>query len=102
MVPIRDPKLVGRKIDCPKCKYRFVVEKPGASEDDKEDEDDTPAPTKKVKKPSAAVKTDKPAAKGAPRRPASPRESPPRAAGTKTKRTKRKTNAEKEKRAASR
>ena len=31
MVPIRDPKLVGRKIDCPKCKYRFVVEDPGTS-----------------------------------------------------------------------
>jgi Protein of unknown function (DUF1559) len=31
MVPIRDPKLIGRKIDCPKCKYRFVVEDPGTS-----------------------------------------------------------------------
>jgi hypothetical protein len=29
MVPIRDPNLIGRKIDCPKCKYRFVVEDPG-------------------------------------------------------------------------
>src|SRR5262249_39712873 len=28
MVPIRDPKLVGKKIDCPKCKYRFIVENP--------------------------------------------------------------------------
>src|SRR5437899_2180141 len=28
MVPIRDPNLIGRKIDCPKCKYRFVVEEP--------------------------------------------------------------------------
>jgi hypothetical protein len=28
MVPIRDPNLVGKKIDCPKCKYRFVVEEP--------------------------------------------------------------------------
>jgi hypothetical protein len=27
-VPIKDPKLIGRKIDCPKCKYRFVVEEP--------------------------------------------------------------------------
>src|SRR5713101_6789407 len=27
-VPIRDPALIGRKIDCPKCKYRFVVEEP--------------------------------------------------------------------------
>ena len=36
-VPIRDANLVGRKIDCPKCKYRFVVEDPGAS-DEAEDE----------------------------------------------------------------
>ena len=64
MVPIRDPKLIGRKIDCPKCKYRFVVEKPGKAGDDEEAEDDTPAPTNKGAKPSAAVKADKPAAKG--------------------------------------
>src|SRR5437016_4664951 len=32
MVPIRDPSLVGRKIDCPKCKYRFVVEEPAAED----------------------------------------------------------------------
>jgi hypothetical protein len=35
-VPIRDPKLIGRKIDCPKCKYRFVVEEPPAEEDAKD------------------------------------------------------------------
>jgi hypothetical protein len=28
LVPIRDMTLIGRKIDCPKCKYRFVVEEP--------------------------------------------------------------------------
>ena len=33
-VPIRDPKLIGRKIDCPKCKYRFVVEEPEEAEAD--------------------------------------------------------------------
>jgi hypothetical protein len=27
-VPIKDRGLVGKKIDCPKCKYRFVVENP--------------------------------------------------------------------------
>src|SRR5947209_6303722 len=32
-VPIRDPKLIGRKIDCPKCKYRFVVEEPAGQAD---------------------------------------------------------------------
>ncbi len=34
LVPIRDPDLVGRKIDCPKCKYRFVVEDPAAADGD--------------------------------------------------------------------
>src|SRR5438045_1734084 len=34
MVPIRDPNLIGRKIDCPKCKYRFVVEEPADSTPD--------------------------------------------------------------------
>src|SRR6266436_763184 len=34
MVPIRDPKLIGRKIDCPKCKYRFVVEEPADESDE--------------------------------------------------------------------
>ena len=27
-VPIRDPKLIGKKVDCPECKFRFVVEAP--------------------------------------------------------------------------
>ena len=44
MVPIRDPNLVGKKIDCPKCKYRFVVEEP-------EGEEHRPA-----RKPKAAAK----------------------------------------------
>src|SRR5205814_1160576 len=48
MVPIRDPGLIGRKIDCPKCKYRFVVEEP---------EDSTPdeAPARPAKK-AAGIK----------------------------------------------
>ncbi len=59
MVPIRDPGLIGRKIDCPKCKYRFVVEKPKgkAKGDDDDSAGDTPAPTKKAKK-SEGVSTD--------------------------------------------
>ena len=28
MVLIKDGKLVGKKVDCPKCKFRFVVEEP--------------------------------------------------------------------------
>jgi hypothetical protein len=31
-VPIKDRKLIGRKIDCPKCKYRFVVADPDGEE----------------------------------------------------------------------
>src|SRR5262245_9749994 len=42
-VTIKDADLVGKKIDCPKCKYRFVVEEPG----------DASAPKKKVDKSSA-------------------------------------------------
>src|SRR5262249_59064945 len=56
MVPIRDPSLVGRKIDCPKCKYRFVVEEP------EPEEPDEAAPSKAGKKgakPGAAAKGDK-------------------------------------------
>jgi hypothetical protein len=34
MVPVRDPKLIGKKIDCPKCKYRFVVEDPMDGDDE--------------------------------------------------------------------
>jgi hypothetical protein len=34
MVPIKDSSLVGKKVDCPKCKYRFVVEDPGALEEE--------------------------------------------------------------------
>lgn len=33
-VPVRDRKLIGRKIDCPKCKYRFVVKDPEAEAED--------------------------------------------------------------------
>jgi hypothetical protein len=43
MVPIRDPKLIGRKIDCPKCKYRFVVEEP----DDAGEDEGRPAGARK-------------------------------------------------------
>ena len=54
MVPVRDESLIGRKIDCPKCKYRFVVEAPAEAEDDEE------APKIKAKpaakeKPAAAA-----------------------------------------------
>jgi hypothetical protein len=32
MVPIKDSSMIGKKVDCPKCKYRFVVEDPGSGD----------------------------------------------------------------------
>ncbi len=67
MVPIRDPALIGRKIECPKCKYRFLVEEPA----DEADGDEEPAKKGKgatavtAKKPGASGSKDKPALKGA-------------------------------------
>src|SRR5262249_18586212 len=55
MVPIKDSSLVGKKVDCPKCKYRFVVEDPGAVSDGGGDEE----PSSKVR-----TKTDESKAKG--------------------------------------
>ena len=43
-VTIKNPSLVGKKIDCPKCKYRFVVEAPA----DVEPEDDEVAADERV------------------------------------------------------
>ncbi len=61
MVPIRDPKLIGRKIDCPKCKYRFIVEEPADEAGDGEDE----GPAKKGKSSTAITSKKAAAAKGA-------------------------------------
>src|SRR5262245_30506483 len=33
MVPIKDPKLIGKKVECPNCKYRFTVEAPEEESD---------------------------------------------------------------------
>ena len=38
-VPVRDAALIGKKIDCPKCKYRFVVDDPSDDILDAGDED---------------------------------------------------------------
>jgi hypothetical protein len=47
MVPIKDTSLIGRKIDCPKCKYRFVVEEPADSTDSEEAIEEAPARKRK-------------------------------------------------------
>jgi hypothetical protein len=66
MVPIRDAGLVGRKIDCPKCKYRFLVEEPAAAEvepEEGEEYEEVPVDKKKAKadKGKTAIKAEKPA-----------------------------------------
>jgi uncharacterized protein (TIGR03067 family) len=61
MVPIRDPKLIGRKIDCPKCKYRFVVEEPAEEVDDVEEVAEAEAPAKKGKSGATDITDKKPA-----------------------------------------
>src|SRR5437762_9851649 len=66
MVPIRDPGLIGRKIDCPKCKYRFVVEEPPPDEE----EDEAPARKKGPAKPTAKGPSKVTAGKPGARRPA--------------------------------
>jgi hypothetical protein len=59
MVPIRDHGLIGRKIDCPKCKYRFVVEEP------EPEEDEAPAKAEKTKPTGATKGKPGPRGKGA-------------------------------------
>lgn len=64
MVPIKDPGLIGRKIDCPKCKYRFVVEEPAETEEDEVEEVEEVG----VKKGKAASAGKAGTAKAGPRR----------------------------------
>jgi hypothetical protein len=65
-VPVKDTKLVGRKIDCPKCKYRFVVEDPGVEEEAQEEVVETSEPAKKPRRGEEPAKAA--AAKQKPRR----------------------------------
>lgn len=68
MVPIKDRTLVGKKIDCPKCKARFVVEDPdgGAEADDDkakkkakpDDKDKAPAKGKDKAKSKKKISDD--------------------------------------------
>jgi hypothetical protein len=54
MVPIKDSSLVGKKVDCPKCKYRFVVEEPGGGDGTDADADAAEETQTKIKsKPDA-------------------------------------------------
>jgi len=73
MVLIKDRKQIGKKIDCPKCKYRFVVDepKPAGEEDIQVEviEDEAPAakaPAAKAKAEAAPAGVKKAAAPAAP------------------------------------
>ena len=62
VLTIKNPALIGKKIDCPKCQYRFVVDEPGS---------DTPPSRKTGVKAAAGVAKNgngvgKPAAKTKP------------------------------------
>ncbi len=39
MVPVKDMGMIGKKIDCPMCKYRFVVEDPAYEEEEEGEEE---------------------------------------------------------------
>jgi len=54
-VLIKNPNLVGTKVECPKCKYRFKVEAPAgeAPKDDKAAKDKDKKAEDKAKKPAA-------------------------------------------------
>src|SRR5436305_2306942 len=51
MVPVKDHSLIGKKIDCPKCKKRFIVEEPPEEVDEA---DEGPVVIKVPKKAGAA------------------------------------------------
>ncbi len=63
LVPIRDEGLIGRKIDCPKCKKRFQVEKPAeeVEPEDVEPEEVEPEDEKPAKGNKEKVTAKKPA-----------------------------------------
>src|SRR5437660_11113352 len=52
LVPIRDPRLVGKKIECPKCKDKFIVQAPAP----KKEEDDLEPKGKAGVKPAPGKK----------------------------------------------
>src|SRR5580692_8163810 len=63
---IKDHGMIGRKIDCPRCKYRFLVETPAPVEEEDDaaqDNEPTPAPEAKgkTKKEDQQRVTTKPA-----------------------------------------
>lgn len=72
---IKDRSMIGKKTDCPKCKYRFIVTEP---EDELLDEEEAPPPAKKpaASKSAAATAAGKKSAAGQDVEDAPPKKSP--------------------------
>src|SRR5271165_154130 len=72
MVPVKDAALVGKKIECPKCKDKFIVQSPAKKQPDDEDEAGSAkavgktTPTGKKPAPAAAGKKGAPEQKTKP------------------------------------
>ena len=47
-ITIKNPELIGKKVDCPKCKYRFVVESPDGADQDAAPGEANGAPARKA------------------------------------------------------
>src|SRR5437660_1328348 len=83
MVLIKDRKQIGKKIDCPKCKYRFVVEEATAAPDDiqveviEEEAPAAKAPAGKAKVEAAPAGAKKPAAAAPPQKGPTPKGAAP-------------------------
>ncbi|MBX7106158.1 MAG: hypothetical protein K1X57_18910, partial [Gemmataceae bacterium] len=50
LLPIRDEGMIGKKVECPKCKYKFVVEEPSGFSPADSGNGDTPKKAKKKAK----------------------------------------------------
>lgn len=57
MVPIREEKLIGKQVQCPQCKDKFVVQKPAPQQE--KDEDAAPFQMKELDEKKPQVKTKK-------------------------------------------
>jgi hypothetical protein len=62
-VPIKDPKLIGKKIACPMCKYPFVVVAPGNADKEEAATQEKSAKAAPAKTTKEAVQQGKPKAK---------------------------------------
>jgi len=61
LILIKDPKQIGKKADCPKCKYRFVIERPAEAATEVEVVEDAPADAVQAKGPADPQTARRPA-----------------------------------------